>query len=180
MCRLLAKFIVCFTIAGLLPVLMSVVVPAARLFPSQVSRASSAFTAQSNLLLASAGAYFSRASMSDQPAKHEFLVTYVTVPNAAVAKTISHGLVKGKLAACVNIIANITSVYQWQGKVEEDNESMLVIKSHHSRIKEITEYVEKNHPFDVPEVISMNIVQGSEPYLKWIGSSVKKDDTGDA
>lgn len=80
---------VCFTIAGLLPVLMSVVVPAARLFPSQVSRASSAFTAQSNLLLASAGAYFSRASMSDQPAKHEFLVTYVTVPNAAVAKTIS-------------------------------------------------------------------------------------------
>lgn len=99
-------------------------------------------------------------------------VAYVTTPNDEVAKRIARGLVVSKLAACVNIIPKITSVYEWKGEINEDSEVLLMIKTRTSRISELTQYVRSNHPYEVCEVISLPIADGNEPYLKWISETV--------
>ncbi|KAM5146448.1 protein CutA isoform 1-T1 [Mantella aurantiaca] len=99
---------------------------------------------------------------------------YVTCPNDKVAKDIARGLVEKKLAACVNIIPQITSIYEWKGKIEEDSEVLLMIKTRSSKIPSLTEYVRSVHPYEVCEVISVPIDQGNPPYLSWVGDSVPK------
>lgn len=99
-------------------------------------------------------------------------VAYVTTPNEDVAKTLAHGLVSKKLAACVNIIPRVTSVYEWEGKINEDPEVLMMIKTRTSKVKELTEYVKSNHPYTVCEVIALPIAAGNEQYLKWLGDVV--------
>ncbi|CAG8745797.1 3230_t:CDS:2, partial [Ambispora leptoticha] len=102
-------------------------------------------------------------------------VVFVTCPDESVAKKLSNGIVKEKLAACVNIIHGLTSIYcesnvsiscpeingkdtpkiGWEGKLEETTEHMLVIKTEEKHIRELTDYVNKNHGYEVPEVISI-------------------------
>ncbi|KAK7505567.1 hypothetical protein BaRGS_00003312, partial [Batillaria attramentaria] len=95
-------------------------------------------------------------------------MAFVTVPNMEVAKKLSHGLVTEKLAACVNIIPGITSVYEWENKIEEDGELLLMIKTMTEKVDKVSEYVRQNHPYDCAEVISSTIDNGNPPYLKWI------------
>ena len=101
-----------------------------------------------------------------------YSIAYVTVPNEDVGKKIAHGLVKGKLAACVNLIPKITSIYEWEGKVEEDSEILLMIKTRTSRLDELTSFVKVNHPYEVCEVITTPIASGNPQYLEWIGQIV--------
>ncbi|CAI9547344.1 unnamed protein product [Staurois parvus] len=93
---------------------------------------------------------------------------YVTCPNDKVAKDIARGLVEKKLAACVNIIPQITSIYEWKGKIEEDSEVLLMIKTRSSRVPALTEYVRSVHPYEVCEVISVPIDQG-QPSVPLMG-----------
>lgn len=102
----------------------------------------------------------------------EYSSAFVTCPDATVAKKIASGLVEKKIAACVNIIPGITSVYSWEGKVEEDGEVLMMIKTRTSRVSDLTEYVRKEHPYEVPEVISMKLGEGNPAYLQWISDSV--------
>jgi len=101
-----------------------------------------------------------------------FSMAFVTAPNHETAKSLASGLVSGKLAACVNILPGVTSVYEWEGKVNEDPEVLMMIKTRTSRIPELTEFVQKNHPYDVPEVITTSIEGGSAAYLSWLGDMV--------
>ncbi|XP_045765937.1 protein CutA homolog [Maniola jurtina] len=106
----------------------------------------------------------------------KYSVAYVTVPNKDVGKTIGHGLVKNKLAACVNIVPEVTSIYEWKGEINEDSEALLMIKTRTSQVDKLTEYVRSVHPYEVCEVISLPIKNGNPPYLKWIGDTVPEKD----
>ncbi|KAL3092398.1 hypothetical protein niasHS_007607 [Heterodera schachtii] len=101
-----------------------------------------------------------------------FSVVYVTVPSAEIGKRIAHELVRRRLAACVNIVPQITSVYEWKGKVEEDSESLLIIKTGRERLEQLKEAVIKLHPYEVPEFVAFPIEYGSEPYLRWISDQI--------
>lgn len=109
---------------------------------------------------------FSMASETYTPGS--LSAAFVTCPNDTVARTLARGIVENKLAACVNIVPAITSVYEWQGKIEEDSEVMLMIKTRSSKVPALAEYVRSHHPYEVAEVISLPIEQGNPPYLKWI------------
>ncbi|XP_063287655.1 protein CutA isoform X1 [Pelobates fuscus] len=101
-----------------------------------------------------------------------FSAAYVTCPSDKVAKDIARGIVEKKLAACVNIIPQITSIYEWKGKIEEDSEVLLMIKTRSSKVSALSEYVRSVHPYEVCEVISLPIEQGNPPYLKWLAETV--------
>ncbi|NP_001087290.1 protein CutA homolog [Xenopus laevis] len=109
---------------------------------------------------------------SDSYVSGSLSAAYVTCPNDTVAKDIARGLVERKLAACVNVIPQITSIYEWKGKLEEDTEVLLMIKTRSSKVSALTEYVRSVHPYEVCEVISLPIEQGNPPYLKWVGDIV--------
>ncbi|CAH2105302.1 unnamed protein product [Euphydryas editha] len=104
-----------------------------------------------------------------------YSVAYVTVPSTDVGKTIGHGLVKNKLAACVNIIPQVTSIYEWKNEINEDSEALLMIKTRTSLVDKLTDFVRSNHPYEVCEVISLPIKNGNPPYLKWIGETVPEN-----
>nr|XP_011464640.1 PREDICTED: protein CutA, chloroplastic isoform X2 [Fragaria vesca subsp. vesca] len=101
------------------------------------------------------------------------IVVYVTVPNKEVGKKLAESLVREKLAACVNIVPGIQSVYQWEGEVQTDSEELLIIKTRQSLFEALTEHVKSNHPYDVPEVIALPINAGSLNYLEWIKNSTR-------
>ncbi|XP_054272460.1 protein CutA homolog isoform X2 [Macrosteles quadrilineatus] len=101
-----------------------------------------------------------------------FSVVYITAPSQEVAKKIARGLVENQLAACVNIIPGITSIYKWEGKIEEDSELLLMAKTKTERIEELTSFVKANHPYSVPEVISTPIEKGHDLYLKFLHDNV--------
>ncbi|KAH8516185.1 hypothetical protein Peur_047505 [Populus x canadensis] len=101
------------------------------------------------------------------------IVVYVTVPNREAGKKLANSIVKEKLAACVNIVPGIESVYQWQGEIQSDAEELLIIKTRQSLLEALTEHVKANHEYEVPEVISLPITGGSIPYLKWLKDSTR-------
>ncbi|XP_053152928.1 protein CutA isoform X2 [Hemicordylus capensis] len=97
---------------------------------------------------------------------------FVTCPNETVAKEIARAVVEKRLAACVNIVPQITSIYEWKGKIEEDAEVLLMIKTRSSRISALAEFVRSVHPYEVAEVIAVPIQQGNPPYLQWVRDTV--------
>ncbi|KAA8538161.1 hypothetical protein F0562_027769 [Nyssa sinensis] len=101
------------------------------------------------------------------------VVVYVTVPNKEAGKKLAESIVKEKLAACVNRVPGIESVYQWQGEVQTDSEELLIIKTRESLLEALTEHVKANHEYEVPEVIALPIIGGSIPYLEWIKSNTR-------
>jgi len=102
-----------------------------------------------------------------------FQLVLTTCPNEQIAKAIAENLVKEKLAACVNILPNVTSVYHWQGEIQCDNEVQLLIKTDSERFLLLNARINELHPYDVVEVIALNIQQGDKHYLNWINEYLK-------
>ncbi|MGD0335484.1 MAG: divalent-cation tolerance protein CutA [Candidatus Omnitrophota bacterium] len=102
-----------------------------------------------------------------------YTVILVTVPSKAEARRIARGLLKEKLAACVNIIGRVDSLFWWKGKIEQAAESLLIIKSRRSKAKKIIQAVKSMHSYEVPEIICLPIVEGHKPYLRWIDESIR-------
>ncbi len=99
-------------------------------------------------------------------------VVLTTAGSHEQARKIARGLVEQRLAACVNIVAKIESVYRWQGKVEEAEEFLLVIKTTEAAAAQVQDAIRDMHSYELPEYIVISITDGSESYLKWIGESV--------
>ncbi|XP_038598178.1 protein CutA [Tachyglossus aculeatus] len=93
---------------------------------------------------------------------------FVTCPSEKVAKDLARSLVEKRLAACVNILPHVTSVYTWKGKVEEDDEVLLMIKTRTSLVPQLTDFVRSAHPYEVAEVLALPVDQGNAPYLRWV------------
>lgn len=86
---------------------------------------------------------------------------------------LADAVVSAKLAACVNIVPGVTSVYWWDGKVNRDSELLLMMKTRASLVPQLTEMVNEKHPFEVPELIVQPITGGLQSYLDWIGESTQ-------
>ncbi len=102
------------------------------------------------------------------------IVILVTVANRRQGRKIARHLVEAQLAACVNITEAVQSIYRWKGKLADDRELLLVIKSTRELFPEIQAAILKLHSYTTPEIICLPIVDGSENYLQWITASVKK------
>ncbi len=98
----------------------------------------------------------------------EFCMVLSTCPNAEVANTIAHELVQRGLAACVNILPSVRSVYTWKGKVETASEHLLLVKSHTRQYKAIEALIRELHPYELPEIIAVPIAGGLDKYLSWL------------
>jgi periplasmic divalent cation tolerance protein len=102
-----------------------------------------------------------------------YCLVLVTAPEEDSARKIAARLVEEKLAACVNLIPGVNSLYRWEGEVEEDREVLLIIKSRTELIaSHLVPLIHSLHPYQVPEVIALPIIAGSQEYLDWLGTEV--------
>ena len=96
------------------------------------------------------------------------LMVFITAPGEDDAAAIAKSLVEARLAACVNIVNNVRSIYTWQGKIEDDSEVLMTVKTRKGLFQALSDKVKELHPYDVPEIIAVPIVEGSEEYIQWI------------
>jgi periplasmic divalent cation tolerance protein len=98
---------------------------------------------------------------------------YITAGNRDEARVIGKALVSERLAACVNIIDNINSMYWWQGEIQDDREVILIAKTKESLVPELIEKVKTIHSYDCPCVVSLPIVDGNKEFLEWVAEETK-------
>ena len=103
------------------------------------------------------------------------LIVFVTAPNEEEAQRIAQKLLSDQLAACVNILPGMTSVYTWKGETCEDREVLLLIKTRAALFEALSATIEDAHPYEVPEIIATPISAGSTGYLNWIDEVTQQD-----
>lgn len=101
-------------------------------------------------------------------------IVLTTTASQDEARKIARHLVENQLAACVNILAQVESIYRWRGKVESAPEWLLLIKTSAARFPAVRDAIGALHSYDLPECIAIPIEDGSEPYLKWLADSVQE------
>ena len=102
-----------------------------------------------------------------------YIIVLVTTTNKSEAEKISEALLKERIIACANIINPVTSFFHWQGKVDKCEECLVIMKSRRDLFAELEERVKGLHSYDVPEVLALPIVDGSDAYLAWLGSVLR-------
>merc|ERR1739848_214350 len=102
-------------------------------------------------------------------------MTYITCPDNACADKLAAGLIEKKLAACVNILPSIRSVYEWEGKVEKSEETVMLVKSRVELASDIKKYVTENHPYDEPAIVALVVDEdaSAESFINWIKTQTK-------
>ena len=100
-------------------------------------------------------------------------LVYITAKNKEEARKIGKELLKVRLAACVNIVDKMNSLYWWEGKIQDDNEAVLIAKTKESLVKELVEKVKSIHSYSCPCIISLPILDGNKEYLDWLEKETK-------
>lgn len=103
----------------------------------------------------------------------EFQVVFVTHPDLEKARELAGELVSKKLVACVNIVPRVISVYSWQGKIENDDEVLMIMKTSADRRDALEAAVSQAHPYTVPEILSLPVCAGNHPYLAWLTENTR-------
>jgi periplasmic divalent cation tolerance protein len=103
----------------------------------------------------------------------EYVVVLTTLPGDADGPAFGRALLNERLAACVNLLAPMESVYRWEGQVEQETERQVIIKTTRDRLTSLWDRVRELHPYEVPEFIVLAIADGNEAYLRWVGESTK-------
>lgn len=106
----------------------------------------------------------------------DYCLVLTTTPNMEEAKKIAHHLVENKLAACVNIIPQIVSIYKWNDKINEEQEYQLFIKTRKSIFEKVKDTILTLHSYELPEVIMVSVKKGHKDYLDWIRQETIKSD----
>lgn len=104
-------------------------------------------------------------------AKSKHCIILVTAPDSRIARKIARSALAARLIACANLVSGIESIYQWKGKIEQGKEVLLLLKTARSKVAELEEHVIKNHPYDTPEFVVLDIAQGNKRYLQWLTES---------
>jgi len=99
---------------------------------------------------------------------------YVTTSDISESREIARKLIEEKLAACVNIVPAIESIYRWNGEIEEDSESLIFIKTRSDMVENVIKRVEEIHSYDTPCVLELSIERGSKKYFKWLDKEVEQ------
>jgi periplasmic divalent cation tolerance protein len=103
-------------------------------------------------------------------------IAFCTCPDDEVAERIATAVVEERLAACVNRVAGIVSTYRWQGRIHRDSEQLLIIKTTRQRFEALRARIASLHPYDLPEVIAVDVVAGFDRYLAWIEAQTSFND----
>ena len=104
------------------------------------------------------------------PSASPVRVAFSTAPDAETAARIARALVEERLAACVNLVPAVRSIYRWQGVVEDQTEVLLVIKTSAERVGPLAERLRALHPYEVPELLALPVAAGLGPYLDWVAA----------
>ena len=102
---------------------------------------------------------------------HDYVIVLTTIPADADAASFGRTLVDERLAACVNLLPVMESVYRWEGRIEHESERQVVIKTARERVVALWERVREMHPYEVPEFVVLPIVDGNDAYLRWVGEA---------
>jgi periplasmic divalent cation tolerance protein len=103
-----------------------------------------------------------------------YSIVLITVPTRVIARSIARHLIEKGLAACVNLIPSIESIYSWEGNIQTDEEILMVVKTRAEMVEsELIPAVKSIHPYDVPEILALPIEAGSQSYLDWIKEVTK-------
>jgi periplasmic divalent cation tolerance protein len=108
----------------------------------------------------------------------ENVVIFVSTGTDKEAHKVAKALLNNRLAACVNIVPKINSLFWWNGTIDSTKESLLIVKSKASVVNEIVALVKEIHSNEIPEIVALPIIGGNPDYLDWIGKEVKRDTTG--
>jgi len=104
--------------------------------------------------------------------QNKILLLYVPLPSYESAMEMAQSLINNRLAACCNIIPKVTSVYSWNGKIENSEESVLIIKTLEIKLEEITLFIQEKHTYDVPCILNLNQCTVNSSYFDWMLSSI--------
>ncbi len=107
--------------------------------------------------------------------KNNAVVILVTAPDADVAASIGRVLVEERLAACVNIVPGLRSLYRWKGELQDEPEVLMLVKARRQDVDPIAARIVELHPYEVPEVVATEIVAGLGAYLDWVQAETERD-----
>jgi periplasmic divalent cation tolerance protein len=102
-------------------------------------------------------------------------IVLVTAPSGEVARDLARRLLEERLVACGNVVPGLTSVYRWEGSVQEDEEVLLILKCHVSTLARLVERTAELHPYELPEILALPVSEGLPGYVAWVGRECRPD-----